>query len=74
MHGKNYLSAQHARLVKRRGMGAQVAVAHSILVSAYHMLRRNEPYRDLGRTGSPAATTRPIAVAPSRSWNNSATP
>lgn len=49
MHGKNYLSAQHARLVKRRGMGrAQVAVAHSILVSAYHMLRRNEPYRDLG--------------------------
>ena len=28
MHGKNYLSAQHARLVKRRGMGrAQVAVA-----------------------------------------------
>jgi transposase len=49
MHGKNYLSAQHARLVKRRGMGrAQVAVAHSILVTAYHMLQRDEPYRDLG--------------------------
>jgi transposase len=31
MHGKNYLAAQHARLMKRRGMGrAQVAVAHSI--------------------------------------------
>jgi transposase len=49
MHGKNYLAAQHARLTKRRGMGrAQMAVAHSILVSAYHMLQRDEPYRDLG--------------------------
>ena len=49
MHGKNYLAAQHARLTRRRGMGrAQVAVAHSILVSAYHMLLRDEPYRDLG--------------------------
>jgi len=47
--GKKYLSAQHARLVKRRGMGrAQVAVAHSILVSAYHMLKNDEPYQDLG--------------------------
>ena len=27
---------------------AQVAVAHSILVSAYWMLTRDEPYRDLG--------------------------
>lgn len=67
MHGKNYLSAQHARLVKRRGMGrAQVAVAHSILVSAYHMLRRNEPYRDLGpdwlaRRNDEAHTRRLIA-------------
>jgi len=35
MHGSNYLSAQHARLAKRRRTGrAQVAVAHSILVSA----------------------------------------
>jgi hypothetical protein len=49
MKGKNYLSAQHARLTRRRGMGrAQVAVAHSILVSAYWMLTRDEPYRDLG--------------------------
>lgn len=49
MQGKNYLSAQHARLTKRRGMGrAQVAVAHSILVAAYHMLQRDEPYIDLG--------------------------
>ena len=49
MHGKNYLAAQHARLLKRRGMRrAQVAVAHSILVSAYWMLKRDEPYHDLG--------------------------
>jgi transposase len=49
MHGKNYLSVQHARLTKRRGLRrAQVAVAHSILVSAYWMLTRDEPYRDLG--------------------------
>lgn len=49
MKGKNYLSAQHARLVKGRGMGrAHVAVAHSILVCAYHMLKNDEPYRDLG--------------------------
>jgi transposase len=49
MKGKNYLAAQHARLTARRGMSrAQVAVAHSILVSAYFMLTRDEPYRDLG--------------------------
>jgi transposase len=49
MHGKNYLAAQHARLLKRRGMRrAQVAVAHSILVAAYWMLKRDEPYHDLG--------------------------
>jgi transposase len=49
MHGKNYLAARHARLLKRRGMGrAQVAVAHSMLVSAYWMLKRGQPYHDLG--------------------------
>lgn len=49
MHGSNYLSAQHARLTKRRGLKrAQVAVAHSILVAAYHMLQRDQPYADLG--------------------------
>jgi hypothetical protein len=35
MHGWSYLAAQHARLMRRRGRGrAQVAVAHSLLVSA----------------------------------------
>ncbi|WAH99711.1 IS110 family transposase [Arthrobacter sp. MMS18-M83] len=44
-----YLSAQQARIASRRGAKrAQVAAAHSILDSAYYMLSRNEPYRDLG--------------------------
>jgi transposase len=49
MKGRNYLSAQFARLTSRRGMSrAAVAVAHSILVSAYWMLLRDEPYAELG--------------------------
>jgi transposase len=49
MHGKNYLAARRARWMKRRGMGrAQVAVVHSILVAAYWMLKRDQPYHDLG--------------------------
>jgi len=67
MKGANYLSAQHARLTARRGMGrAQVAVAHSILVSAYYMLSRDEPYAELGadwlaRRNDEAHTRRLIA-------------
>jgi transposase len=46
-----YLSALYRRLVGRRGKKrAIVAVAHSILVSAYHMMSRHEPYQDLGAT------------------------
>ena len=44
-----YLSAQYARLVRRRGKKrALIAVGHSILVSAYHMLRDSKLYSDLG--------------------------
>ncbi|MBI1378968.1 MAG: IS110 family transposase [Frankiales bacterium] len=44
-----YLAAQYARLASRRGAKrAAVAVAHSMLVSAYWMLVRDEPYQDLG--------------------------
>jgi hypothetical protein len=49
LHGKNYLAVKHARLTRRRGMGrAQGTVAHSILVAAYWMLTRDEPYHDFG--------------------------
>lgn len=44
-----YLSAQYHRLAARRGRKrALVAVAHSLLVIAFHLLQRREPYRDLG--------------------------
>ena len=49
-HTKNtYLSAQYHRLAGRRGKKrATVAVAHTILVIAYYLLKRKEPYRELG--------------------------
>lgn len=44
-----YLAAQFRRLSARRGAKrAAVAVAHSILVIAYHLILRNTPYSDLG--------------------------
>jgi transposase len=44
-----YLAAQYARLKGRRGhKRATIAVAHSILVVAYYLLERGEPYSDLG--------------------------
>jgi transposase len=44
-----YLSAQYRRLATRRGKKrAILAVAHSILVMAYYMIQRQEPYRDAG--------------------------
>jgi transposase len=43
-----YLAAQYRRLVKRRSdKKAIVAVAHSILVIAYHVLRDGQSYREL---------------------------
>ena len=44
-----YLSAQYHRLAGRRGKKrAVVAIAHSILVIAYHILKRHQPYQELG--------------------------
>jgi transposase len=44
-----YLSALYQRLAARRGKKrAIMAVAHAIVVSAFHMLSRNEPYHELG--------------------------
>jgi len=46
---KSYLGAQFRRISKRRGpKRAGIAVAHSILVIAYHMLRNGVDFHDLG--------------------------
>jgi len=49
-HTKNtYLSAQYRRIAARRGRKkAIMAVAHSILVIAYHLVKNQETYRELG--------------------------
>jgi transposase len=50
-HSKHsYLAAQYRRLVARRGKRrALVAVAHSLLVILYHLLKEHREYSDLGR-------------------------
>jgi hypothetical protein len=46
---QTYLASQYARIKGRRGHKKAVgAVAHSILVIAYHVLRRHRPYSELG--------------------------
>lgn len=46
---KNYLSTQFGRIASRRGKKrAAVAVAHSILVIAYHIIKNGTEYVDLG--------------------------
>jgi len=48
-HTRTYLGAQYHRLARRRGKKkAIVAVAHSLLVIAYHILKDGTVYRDLG--------------------------
>jgi transposase len=46
---QTYLAAQYRRLVRRKGRKrALVAVGHSILVIAYHMMKRRADYEELG--------------------------
>ncbi|CAB3390874.1 protein of unknown function [Kyrpidia spormannii] len=46
-----YLAAPYHRIAARRGSNrAAVAVAHSILTIVSHMLRRRQPYKELGPT------------------------
>ncbi len=47
----SYLQSQYRRLKYRRGAKkAAVAVGHTILVIAYHLLTRKQDYRELGPT------------------------
>lgn len=63
-----YLRAQYEQIKRRHGHNkAIVAVAHSILVAAYYMLRDDVPYRDLGsdyyaRRSDPERTTRRLVA------------
>jgi hypothetical protein len=46
---RSYLGAQYRRIAARRGAKkAILAVAHSLLVIAYNVIARREPYRELG--------------------------
>lgn len=46
---KTYFAAQYRRLAARRGKKrALIAVGHSLLVTLYHVLKKNVPYHDLG--------------------------
>jgi transposase len=46
---ESFFHAQYQRLVVRRGANrAAVAVAHSMLIAIYHMLKDNVPFKDLG--------------------------
>ena len=45
---RTYLAAQYRRLARRGKKRATMAVAHSILIIAYHIIQRQEPYRELG--------------------------
>ena len=44
-----YLSAKYSRIARRRGPNkAAVAIAHTMLIIAWHILTTAEPYQDLG--------------------------
>jgi hypothetical protein len=46
---ETYLNAFYHRLLRRKGhKKAVVAVAHTILVIIYHVIKHNVPYRELG--------------------------
>jgi transposase len=46
---KGYFGAQYHRIARRRGKKrALVSVAHSLLVTIYHVLKKGVPYRELG--------------------------
>lgn len=46
-----YYQAKFFRLSKRRGYKrAIVAIAHSMLIAIYHMIKEDKPYRELGAT------------------------
>jgi transposase len=48
-HPASYIGAQFRRLTRRRGVyRALIAVAHTLLVIIYHVLKTKQPYHELG--------------------------
>lgn len=46
-----YLASKYRKLASRMSKKkALIALAHTMLVSIYHMLKKQEPYKDLGPT------------------------
>lgn len=44
-----YLGAKYRKMASRMGKKkALIALAHAMLVSIYHMVKRKEPYKELG--------------------------
>ncbi len=55
------LAARYKRVAARRGAKrAIMAVAHRLLIIAYHVIARREPYRELGADS--LERRRPVAV------------
>ena len=49
-HTNSYIAALYHRIAARRGKKrALIAVAHAILVMVYHIIKRHEPYMELGK-------------------------
>jgi hypothetical protein len=76
-----YLAAQYAQIRSRRGsQRAAVAVGHSILVIAWHLLTTAEPYNDLGddyfdkRRNSAARQRRLVAQLEARATTSPSNP
>src|SRR4051812_25437042 len=74
-----YLGAQYQRFRRRFGSRGETkaifAVAHTMLVIAWHVLAAQQPYAELGSTTSPAAPIpRPTPDAsPARSRSSAST-
>lgn len=68
-----YFQAQYRRLAARRGkQKAAIAVGHSLLVTGYHLITRQQTYQDLEATTSTSGIARRFAVARSTASNNAA--
>jgi hypothetical protein len=70
----SYLKDKYHRLKARRGaLRAALAIAHKILVSAYHMLAKGVGYRDLGEAYLDQLNQSRTAANLGADWNGSAT-